>query len=130
MFDDKDFETAVSQAEFRRKLVRLLQENPNLPLYGMVDGEFLEDGYAWMIGDINGADIREFVQSDVRCEGRIYFKDDTSDPNTEADITQDDIDILYNLYPDEAWEVASDARILAQYKAIKWRKAIFISIST
>ena len=128
--NNEDIRDAISQESYRRKLVQLCQDYPELPLRAQVWGECITDEYAWMLCEITDCDIKEFVEVD----GQIYCKEDTGKPESERDITSDVIDLLNILCPiqdpKKDWSDVTDVEILKQYKTIEWRRAIFVVVKT
>lgn len=71
------------------ELLRLIKENPDLPIVPMVDHEVCGDGYAWWLGNWGRSEVTEYYIG----EKKIHFKDDD-----EEDVLADMMDALYKLH--------------------------------
>lgn len=114
--------------ELKRKLLNLCMENPDLPILACVNSDVYGDDYGAWIGEVFSCDVEEYIQSQ---DGEVFFRHDANDPETEKDITEDNIKALwtYNPNPLIDWDEVSDSDLIKEYKAIKWKKAIFVYVS-
>ncbi len=121
---DKQTELTATQ-----KLLKLVAENPDLPILPMVHGEMCEDDSHYWAGEIKSCEVNEYIVYEFDWgESRIIFKDDTEDVYSE----------LYDQYYSEvARETISErerdeyaeSRALADIEAFAWKKAIILYIA-
>ena len=102
------------------KLLKLIKENPDLPVVPMVDGEVCGDDSGWWLGRWGSAYIDEYYVGKTR----IHFKDDDEE-STLADMvgckyyeTKDGRDIT--TLSDEEWKEL--------FESLEWIKAIVVYI--
>lgn len=97
---------------------RLIQENPDLPIVPMVDGEIVADDCGYWLGSWGRADVDEYFISE-RAE-RVFFKSD-----------DDVFDVLERHLPDEEFEKLPEAEEECRpfYDALPWTKAIIVYIN-
>lgn len=101
----------------REELFRLMQENPDLPVVPMVDGEILGDDSGYWLAGWGQARVDEYLV----CEHseRVAFKSDGDVFGTLEDyLSYDDFDKLPDL--------ESECRPI--YDALPWTKAIIVYI--
>ena len=103
-------------------LIRLIKENPKLPIIPMVDSEVVADDYGYWLGKWGGCEVTEYYLG----REHIHFKDD------------DDEDILNDLegchygqdkQGRDIYEL-SDSQWNELLNAIPWTKAIVVYITT
>lgn len=104
------------------EIIRLIEENPDLPIVPMVDSEVVaDDGCYWWLGKWGRCEITEYYLG----RERIHFKDDD-----EEDVLSDLDGCKYSRDPqgrdiydlsDEEWD--------ALYKTVPWIKAIVVYIT-
>lgn len=108
-----------------KELIKLISENPDLPIFAWVDGEVCEDSCGYWAGRFRGnGEVREYVGLDysyscmVDCEW--LFKDDTEDWE----------EYMFNeVYEDLPQEDAKE-KVQEELKNMKWKKAIFVYVDT
>ena len=105
------------------KLLKLVQENPDLPVIPMVDSEVVaDDSYYWWIGEWGNSEVTEYYMG----REHVHFKsDDEEDVLTDMSgckysMTKDGRDV-YDLSDDEWNEL---------YNSIEWKRAIVVYITT
>lgn len=100
-----------------KELLKLVQENPDLPIVPMVDGEVCcGEGMYWQ-GSFGSADINEWV-----CVNERFYTRD------EQDEIEDELsDILCDDYPDMPDEEFFKM-IHEKVEALSWKKAIIVYI--
>lgn len=65
-----------------KKLIELIQQNPDLPVVPMVDSEVCDDIYGWYMGTITTAKVGEYAHyGDRWYDDREDFKEDYCDDN-------------------------------------------------
>lgn len=105
-----------------KELLKLIEENPDLPIVPMVDAEVVGDDYGNWMGEWGTCDITEYYIG----RDHVHFKDDD-----EEDVLNDMIGCRYgedqkgrDIYDlsDEEWDDL--------YKSIPWEKAIVVYITT
>lgn len=105
------------------KLLKLVQENPDLPVIPMVDSEVVaDDGYTWWMGEWGISEVTEYYMGR---EGVHFKSDDEEDVLTDMagckySMTKDGRDV-YDLSDDEWNEL---------YNSLEWKKAIVVYITT
>lgn len=104
-----------------QNLLKLIQENPELPIVAMVDGEVVGgDEYGYWVGKFGKARVDEYLMPrDGREDDGIYFKSD------------DDVyDVLERYLPEEEWEALPESvdECRPRYDALPWVKAIIVYI--
>lgn len=102
----------------REELFKLMQENPELPVVAMVDGEIPGDDCGYWLGAWGSARVDEYFISE-RAE-RVFFKSD-----------DDVFDTLERHMSYEEFEALpeSEEECRAFYDALPWTKAIVVYIN-
>lgn len=96
------------------ELIRLIQENPDLPVIPMVYYEIVGEDYGRWIGSFGSVNIGEYIKGDER----VYFRDD------------DDIEeALTGVSGWGAYEKMTDEEAEQAYKQLPWLKAIIVDIN-
>lgn len=106
------------------ELLRLVAENPSLPVVPMVYSEVVQDeGYAWWLGSFGEVSVDEYVifKSSKYDDGKYYTKDD-----------EDEIEEIIAEWVSEENPQMSESEIFAeahrQAEALPWKKAILVYI--
>lgn len=100
------------------ELLRLIKENPDLPILPMVDGEICAgDDYGYWNGSWGTARVDEFLIS--KHNGSIHFKSD-----------DDVFDVLERNLTDEEFEKLpeTESECRPYFDALPWKKAIIVFI--
>ena len=105
------------------ELLKLIQENPDLPVVPMVDYEIVgDDSCTWWLGSWGRCEVNEYYCG----RERVHFKDDD-----EEDVLTDMVGCKYSCDPqgrdifdlsDEEWDKL--------YASIPWIKCIVVYITT
>lgn len=109
----------ISQKECKNRndLFKLMQENPDLPVLPMVDGEIPGDDCGYWLGAWGTSHLEEYLVDN----GQVLFKSD-----------DDVFDVLERFLPDDEYyrlpDVESECRKV--YNALPWKKAIVVYITT
>lgn len=105
------------EQENREELFRLMQENPELPVIPMVDGEIPGDDCGYWLGAWGQATVDEYIIGDER----VMVKSD-----------DDVFDVLERCLTEEEYEALPETEIECRprYDALPWVKAIIVYIST
>jgi len=100
-----------------KELLRLVQENPDLPIVPMVDAEIVCDDCGYWMGSWGHAEIDEYYIND-----QVYFKSDDFD-----ELVEDWADTNYDEFPGKSgYEIEQIAKeYVGNYK---WVKAIVVYI--
>ena len=103
--------------------IKLVQENPDLPIIPMVDSEVVcDDTYTYWMGGWGHSEVTEYYVGE---EG-IHFKDDD-----EEDVLKDMVGCKYYCTPDgRDITDLSDEEWNALYQSIPWKKALVVYITT
>lgn len=100
------------------ELIRLIQENPDLPVVAMVDGELGGEEYCWYLGAWGSVEIDEYVRA-INYDNGILLKSDGDIIDTlERYFDPFDFDEL----PD------SDEECKKIYDDLPWTRAIMVQI--
>jgi len=112
-----------SQKEYIKDFVKLIEENPDLPVLPMVDGDIiLGDDYQWWVASIGESYVDQYHIED----GRFYMYSKDFDDVVENYIESLENDDNYNVLPEDiSWDDA--VREVANYE---WVKAIMLKIDT
>ena len=109
--------------EKRRELISLIKNNPEKPIMVQQDDVDAQPVYTPFVG----ACILQYVNGVGHYDDTFFSKDDYKKlPETEGEITQDDMDLLYALYPDTDWDEEPAEKVIEQLKKVEWKEAIFI----
>lgn len=100
-----------------KELLKLVQENPDLPIVPMVDGEICLDDCGYWQGSFGRAEVNEWVCVNER----FYTRND-------QDVIEDALsDTLCDDYPDMA-DDEFFKMIHEKAEALPWKKAIIVYI--
>lgn len=99
------------------ELLKLVEQNPDLPVVPMVDGEIVSDDYGYYIGNWGSAVVDEYLVA--KRNDMIYFKSD-----------DDVFDVLEHQLSDEEFEALPETESECRpfYDGLPWRKAIIVYI--
>ena len=105
------------------EIIKLIEENPDLPVVPMVDGEVVgDDSYRYWLGEGGRCEITEYYVG----REKVHFKDDD-----QEDVLNDIVGCKYSCDPqgrdiydlsDEEWDKL--------YNSIPWIKCIVVYITT
>ena len=105
------------------ELLKLIKENPDLPIVPMVDGEVVgDDCYRYWLGIFEGSKIEEIYT------GREYTH--IKDEDDEEDVLNDLVGCKYGCDPQgrDIYDDLSDDEWKALYESIPWTKCIVVYI--
>ena len=99
------------------ELLKLIQENPELPVVPIVDGEITGDDIGWWIGELGSARIDEYLIT----------------RNDECVALKSDDDVFYVLdrylsYEEFEKLPETETECRVYYDALPWTKAIIVNI--
>lgn len=100
------------------QLLKLIQENPELPIVPIVDGEIPGDDCGWWLGTWGDSRVDEYLLTkNFEC---VVFKSD-----------DDVFDVLEKHLSDEEYEKLpeTEAECRPYYDALPWKKAIVVYIT-
>lgn len=107
------------------KLIKLMLENPDLPVMCKVDSDIIaDDGYAWWLGAFNEKIAPEIDEYNTNHDSVLIFKSDEDYESWFEDFF--DVDD-YKDIPDDEWDEFVKKKV---DDVAGWEKAIFISITT
>lgn len=97
-----------------QKLLKLIKENPDLPIVPMVAGDVVPDDSVdnWL-GHWGRAEVTEYILG----EERVWFKSDDAE------------DILSDILDYEAWAAMTDEEEKAAFNSLDWIKCIVVYIT-
>ncbi|MDO4318304.1 MAG: hypothetical protein Q4C48_08890 [Lachnospiraceae bacterium] len=99
------------------ELLRLMADNPELPVVPMVDSEIaVEDAYGRWLGAWGSVYIGEYFEVD----GQAYFRDDTDQSSLEF--------VLEEMLGYDTVQELTDEEAVAAYASMPWIKAIIVYI--
>ena len=80
-----------------KELIKLISENPDLPIFAWVDAEIVGDGFGWWSGEFGKAEIKKYAKVEPYgyYERDYIFKDDYEEYleyllNKHQDLTEED----------------------------------------
>lgn len=99
------------------ELMKLVKENPDLPVVPMVDAGIAWDDCGYYMATFGAAEVDEYIIS--RRDDRIYFKSD-----------DDVFDVLEHVLSDEEFDTLpqTEAECRPYFEALPWTKAIVVYI--
>ncbi|MCC8192867.1 MAG: hypothetical protein LIO41_07525 [Ruminococcus sp.] len=105
------------QQEYIQTLLKLVQENPELPIVPMVDADIMGDDYGYYAGNWGKAMVDEYIV----INDYIAFKSD-----------DDVFDVLERYLSTEEWEALpeKESECRPYYENLPWTKAIVVYITT
>ena len=107
-----------------KKLIKLVQENPDLPVVPMVDAEVVDnDNYGWWLGSFGHCEVTEYTRVEVYNEDRFVVRDDQDE--IEEYFMNEIVDNDESLSEEETERMAHE-----QAEALDWVKAIVVWIGT
>lgn len=97
-------------------LLKLIKDNPDLPIVPIVDGEIPGDDCGYWLGAWGTAQIDEYILTNERV---VYKSDD------------DVFDVLERCLPDEEYEALPETESECRpiYDALPWTRAIIVYIT-
>ena len=104
------------------ELLKLIKENPDLPIVPMVDGEVVQDGFGYWLGAWGHSEVTAYYS------GReyVHFKDDDKE-----DVLNDMVGCKYGHTKDgRDVEDLSDDECDALFESLPWVKCIAVRIAT
>lgn len=103
-----------------KELLKLLKENPSLPVYAYVDAEICGDDWGYWMGGFGRAEIKKFakVKPWGYNESDIVYDDELGDYENY---------LLENEYTDLSYEDAEEM-VKNELNALQFKKAIFVYI--
>ena len=103
------------------EFIRLVADNPELPIMPMVDTECVkDDGYGWWSAGMGIPEIDEYYVEDER----IYLKSDDLEELAETFIDNNYDEEPYKSMTEEEFEIVAE-EVVANYE---WTKAIILPI--
>lgn len=100
------------------ELLKLIQENPELPIVPMVDSEIVaDDSYGRWLGAWGSSYIGFYLVG----EEKVHFREDDDFEEIESALTDGAINY-------EEFEAMTDAEAEAAYASLPWTKAIIVNI--
>lgn len=99
-------------------LLKLISENPDLPIVPMVDSNIVSDDYGYWLADWGSSRVDSYLIS--RSTDKVLFK------------SEDDVfDVLENILTDEEFENLPDeeSECIPIYDSLPWKKAIVVYIN-
>lgn len=110
--------TSEKEKNNREELFRLMQENPDLPVVPMVNGEIPGDDSGYWLGAWGSAHIDEYLLASN--DDRVVYKSD-----------DDVFDVLERYLPSEKFEELPETESACRpyYDKLPWTKAIIVYIN-
>lgn len=101
------------------ELLRLIKENPDLPVVPMVSAEVIGDDDGTWLGSFGSVEIEEYCLGDpTGAPPKIFFRE-----------SDDAEDILTDFYGYDVYEKMSDDEIEKAIADLPWEKAIVVYIN-
>lgn len=106
------------------EFIRLVQENPNLPIIPMVNAEVVcNDYYGWWLGSFGYCEVTEYACVNMYNEDRYVTRDDLDE--IEEYFMNELLDEDETLSAEEV-----EALAIERAEALDWTKAIVVYIGT
>lgn len=105
--------------EMTEKLLRLVAENPKLPIVPMAFYEVVGGDFGWWLGEITDVEIREYALDEWYGDGSVIYRDDFG---AEEHLIEGIAEEKYN-GTDEDYKKAKEEA------AAIWKKAIIVRIN-
>lgn len=117
------FEENPIENEKTAKLVKLINENPSLPVVPFVDNEVVSDDCGYWMGSWRDCDVDEYVCIDKYGENHFYTRGDQDE--IEEYFVEKIIDENESLPDEDVEKLAHE-----QAEALPWKKAILVYVGT
>ena len=106
--------------EINKEFVKLVAENPELPIKVFINGECCEDDDCWFVGEVYDCKVTEITEY-----GYMYYERD--DSNWLKDIISDEVcdEPEYVNLTDEEF----DKKIEEKVEWLDWEKVILLKVS-
>lgn len=119
MIETRNMQGIKEQQERIKALLRLIAENPDLPIIPRVEEEVVDsDEYRWWAGAFGRVHIEEVI---TKPDGSITYRSDDNAAGHYEDFFGDD---------DDFNEEATDEEIKAKVDGLPWMRCIVIDIGT
>ena len=104
------------------ELIKLIQENPDLPIIPMVDAEVVADDCGYWMGKWGRCEVTEYYLG----REKVHFRDDD-----EEDVLNDLVGCKYSHDPQgrDIYDL-SDEEWNELYQSVPWTKCIVVYITT
>ena len=102
------------------KFLNLIKENPNLPIFPMVDAEVVADDYGYWLGKWGHCEVTELY----RGREKVHFKDDD-----EENVLNDLVGNEYGYVDGKDIYELSDEEWDKLYQSVEWEKCIVVYIT-
>lgn len=107
-----------------KELLKLVQENPELPIVPMVNSEIVaDDGYNWWLGSFGHSVVDSYACVEYYGDDRFFTKD-------EQDLIEEYFaeKIIYEDENEELSDEEVEKRAHEQAESLPWKKAIIVYI--
>ena len=103
------------------ELLRIITENPDLPIFAMVDSDIVGDDafVKWWFGTIKSVEVKECL---VTTDNDLHFKDDHNKT------IYDKHDFLGNRLSREEFKALPGEKVDEEFEKLPWKKAIIVCI--
>ena len=111
--------------EWVEKVIKLMQENPDLPVMCKVDSEIVaDDGYAWWLGRLDTKHEPMIDEYSTESDEKLFLKSDEDYTEWfEHFFDYKDFEDI----PDNEWDEFAKKKV---DEVAGWKRAIFISVTT
>lgn len=103
------------------ELIKLIKENPELPVVPMVNNEICMGDYGYWLGSFGSAQVDEFVCIEMYGDSKFRFKNEQDE--IEEYFAEKILDENEDLSDEEVEEIAHE-----RAEALPWKKAIVVFI--
>lgn len=115
----------IDEAIYLSNLLKLMEENPGLPVLPMVHSEIVgDDGYAYWMGAWERSSKEEYILTN---EG-VRFRDDGGNDLGEMMTTVSQYDPWWENSIVDLDEAEQDKLLKEKYDSLPWKKAIIVYI--
>lgn len=115
-----------TQAEKIQELLKLIAENPDLPIVPTVDSDIVaDDGHSSWIGGWGTAEIDRYIIRDERCYFERYDRDELVDKEWDRIMSED-----LSVPETQQGKAEVELRVEQTVDAFEWIKCISVRITT
>lgn len=108
-----------------QELLKLVAENPGLPVVAMVDAEIVCDDCGWWLGKLHSCRVDSYIIHNER----VLFEEDAEEELLDEFYDRHYEEISHETISEREREEYAEARALAEIKDIKFKKAIVLYVS-
>ena len=110
------YKEIIGEVKVNKEIIKLINENPDLPIYAWVNGEVCEDNCGYWLGQFRNAEIKEYAKVETYgwYDKDYVFKDDYEE---------------YLEYLLNENENLTEEEAIKQIESLDYKKAIFVYVN-